>query len=61
MKNKRVVITGIGIVSSIGMDKKEVVENLMNGQHGISNIKSFNTDKFISQIGGEVKNGSVAK
>lgn len=56
LKNKRVVITGIGIVSSIGMDKKEVVENLMNGQHGISNIKSFNTDKFISQIGGEVKN-----
>jgi len=52
---KRVVITGLGVVSSIGIGWKEFWENLLLGKSGISPIASFNTDKHFTHNGGEVK------
>ena len=54
--NRRVVITGLGVVSSIGIGQKEFWKNLIAGKSGISKIGLFDTSKFERHYGGEVKN-----
>ena len=56
MLRKRVVITGIGVVSPIGIGKEEYWEALTNGKPGISKITLFDASQFPTQIAGEVKN-----
>lgn len=56
MSNKRVVITGLGVVSSIGIGWKEFWENLLKGKSGISPVTSFDTTNHSTHNGGEVKN-----
>ncbi len=53
--NKRVVITGLGVISSIGIGWKEFWEGLLKGRSGISEISSFDTSKHFTHRGGEVK------
>src|SRR6056297_2202649 len=53
--NNRVVITGLGVVSSLGMQIKEFWENIKNGKSGISHIEGFDTEGYASQIGAEIK------
>lgn len=53
MSKKRVVITGMGIVSPIGNDLNEFWNNLKVGQNGIDQISSFDTTKFDVKIAGE--------
>lgn len=53
---RRVVISGLGVVSSIGVGIEEFWENLIAGKSGISEIKSFDTSQFPIHMGGEVKN-----
>jgi len=55
-KNKRVVITGIGIISSVGIGKDEFWKNLINGKSGISKIESIDTANYPIHFGGEIKN-----
>lgn len=54
-KNKRVVITGLGVISSIGIGWKEFWKNLIAGKSGISEIASFDTISHSRRLGGEVK------
>lgn len=54
--NKRVVVTGIGVVSSIGIGKDEFWSALIQGKSGISRITSFDTAEYPTHYGGEVKN-----
>ena len=51
----RVVITGIGVISSIGIGRKNFWEALNKGTSGISRIASFDTSDFPTHNGGEVK------
>uniref|UniRef100_A0A7C3N5D8 3-oxoacyl-[acyl-carrier-protein] synthase 2 n=1 Tax=candidate division WOR-3 bacterium TaxID=2052148 RepID=A0A7C3N5D8_UNCW3 len=53
---KRVVITGIGVISSIGNNLEEFSKNLFSGKSGITKITKFDTTNFASKIAGEVKN-----
>ncbi|MFA6054465.1 MAG: beta-ketoacyl-[acyl-carrier-protein] synthase family protein [Thermodesulfovibrionales bacterium] len=53
--NKRVVITGLGVVSSIGIGWKEFWNGLLNGKSGISPVTLFDTSKHFTHNGGEVK------
>ncbi|MCF8008724.1 MAG: beta-ketoacyl-ACP synthase II [Halanaerobiales bacterium] len=53
--NNRVVITGLGVVSALGMDKEEFWENIIDGKSGISKIESFDIKEYSSQIGAEIK------
>ncbi len=53
--NNRVVITGLGVVSSIGVGKDTFWDNLINGVSGISPVKSFDTSDHFTHNGGEVK------
>jgi len=54
--NDRVVITGLGVVSSIGIGWKEFWENLLAGKSGISPVTSFDTTDHFTHNGGEVRN-----
>ena len=52
---KRVVITGMGIVSSIGNNLEEVKVSLINQKSGIVKSDTYREMGFRSQIHGEVK------
>lgn len=53
---KRVVVTGIGMVTPIGIGKEEFCRKLFSGETGIAEIKSFDTGSLPSHLGGEVGN-----
>jgi len=53
--NKRVVVTGMGVVSSIGIGKDEFWQNLIAGKSGISEVERFDTSVFPTHRAGEVK------
>jgi len=55
MSKRRVVVTGIGVVSSIGIGKDAFWKNLIAGKSGISEVESFDTSKYENHRGGEVK------
>ncbi|HUN54287.1 MAG TPA: beta-ketoacyl-[acyl-carrier-protein] synthase family protein [Smithella sp.] len=51
---ERVVITGIGMVTPLGIGKEEFCRRLFKGETGIAEIQSFDTAKFGSHLGAEV-------
>src|SRR5690348_6442718 len=51
---RRVVITGIGIISPIGIGVRAFWDNLLAGQVGVRRIASYDPSGFPSQIAGEV-------
>lgn len=53
---RRVVITGMSVISSIGIGTKENLEGLKAGKSGIARITRFDPAAFKTQIAGEVKN-----
>ena len=58
---RRVVITGLGIVSPVGNTIESAWDNLVNGRSGIGPITRFDASDFNSQIAGEVKDFDVSK
>ena len=52
--DRRVVVTGIGIISPIGIGSKVFWENLLAGQIGVKPVASFDPSGLPSQIAGEV-------
>lgn len=58
---RRVVVTGLGVVSSIGIGKDEFWRNLIAGKSGISNISEFYSSSYVPQRGGVVKNFKTTK
>lgn len=60
MNKRKVVITGLGLVTPVGIGVNNSWKNIIEGQSGISNITNFDTNNFpsafSSTIAGEVKN-----
>lgn len=56
---RRVVITGLGIVSPVGNDIDTAWDNVINGRSGIGHISRFDPADFNSHIAGEVKGFDV--
>ena len=52
----RVVITGIGMVTPIGIGKEEFWQSLIQGKSGIDKISYFDTSEYPTKIAAEVKN-----
>ena len=52
---RRVVITGLGIVSPVGNDIATAWDNIVNGRSGIGRITRFDPSAFNAHIAGEVK------
>lgn len=55
MSKRRVVVTGLGIVSPVGNDVDTAWANLLAGQSGISALTKFDSSTFVCQIAGEVR------
>lgn len=53
--HRRVVITGLGCVSSLGIGKDEFWKNLVAGKNGISRIEYFDTSDYDRHFAGEIK------
>jgi 3-oxoacyl-[acyl-carrier-protein] synthase II len=53
--DRRVVITGLGVVTPIGNDLETFWRNLRNGVSGIGRIQAFDTSAFDCQIAGEIR------
>ena len=56
MEKKRVVITGLGLLTPVGNRKEETWKALISGRSGIERIKDFDAADYPSQIAGEIKN-----
>lgn len=54
-QRRRVVITGMGVTSSLGHDPATFYDNLLAGKSGVSVIERFPTDGYSTQIAGEIK------
>jgi 3-oxoacyl-[acyl-carrier-protein] synthase II len=57
--NQRVFVTGVGVVSSIGLGREEFFDALAKGRSGISQVESFNAQPLGREFAGEVKGFSV--
>jgi len=57
----RVVVTGLGIISSLGLGIKDFWKNLLAGKSGISPIETFDHSKYDRHLAGEIKNFDVSK
>lgn len=57
---RRVVITGLGIVSPVGNDLTTAWDNIVNGRSGISRISRFDPSAITTHIAGEVKDFDVS-
>jgi len=56
MSKRRVVVTGLGLITPVGIGVAESWANIINGQSGIGKITKFDCSTFPSQVAGEVKN-----
>ncbi len=52
--SRRVVVTGMGLVTPLGIGRKAFASNLFDGDCGIRAIQGFDTTPFKSHLGGEV-------
>jgi 3-oxoacyl-[acyl-carrier-protein] synthase II len=55
LSRRRVVVTGLGIISPVGNGVPEAWKNIVSGTSGIARITRFDPSPFSSQIAGEVK------
>lgn len=51
---KRIVITGIGVISSVGTDKETFWSNIINGVSGIKPVSLFDVSRYRSKLAGEI-------
>jgi 3-oxoacyl-[acyl-carrier-protein] synthase II len=61
LTKRRVVITGLGIVSPVGVGVAQAWQNIVAGQSGITRITRFDPTDFACQIAGEVKNFDITQ
>lgn len=59
MNKRRVVVTGLGVVSPVGVGVKTAWANIIAGKSGISQITKFDASAFTTTIAGEVKDFNV--
>jgi len=59
--NRRVVVTGMGIVSPIGNDLASSWDSIVNGRSGIGPITHFDASTFTTRIAGEVRDFDVTR
>ena len=53
--NRRVVITGLGLITPIGIGIEQTWESLCNGRSGVAEITRFDTTDYQTEIAAEVK------
>ncbi|MDO4433964.1 MAG: beta-ketoacyl-ACP synthase II [Alysiella sp.] len=61
MKQRRVVITGLGQISPVGNDVESAWQNLLAGKSGIGKITRFDASDLTCQVAGEVKDFDIGQ
>jgi 3-oxoacyl-[acyl-carrier-protein] synthase II len=61
MNSRRIVVTGLGMISPLGNTVEDSWQSLVAGNSGISAIESFDSAAFATQIAGQVKNFDVTQ
>jgi 3-oxoacyl-[acyl-carrier-protein] synthase II len=61
MSKRRVVLTGVGVITPVGNNIKDFWESLVNGKTGVDRLKAFDPNPFNSQIAAEVKDFDATK
>ena len=61
MSERRVVVTGIGVVSPVGNDKDTLWKNLTEGRSGLRRYEAFDSSIYDCKIAGEVRDFDPAK
>ena len=61
MESRRVVVTGVGLVTPVGNDAEITWQNLLAGRNGITRITRFDTEKQLVKIAGEIKDFDPAQ
>ncbi|MBR4833431.1 MAG: beta-ketoacyl-ACP synthase II [Thermoguttaceae bacterium] len=59
--SRRVVVTGIGLVTPLGSDVETVWKRLLNGESGVGRITLFDASNFATQIAAEVKDWDISE
>ena len=60
MDNRRVVVTGYGVLSCVGNDVPTFWDALVNGRCGIGEITRFDTSAYRTHIAGEIKDLDIS-
>jgi 3-oxoacyl-[acyl-carrier-protein] synthase II len=61
VSRRRVVVTGLGIVSPVGNTVQEAWSNVLAGKSGVGRVTRFDASRIASKIAGEVKNFDVTQ
>ncbi len=61
MSKRRVVVTGLGAITPVGIGVSETWKNIVAGKSGITRISKFDPSAFACQVAGEVKGFDVAQ
>ena len=61
MSRRRVVVTGLGIVSPVGNTVHEAWSNILAGKSGVGRVTRFDPSRIASKVAGEVKNFDVSQ
>ncbi|WP_303905857.1 beta-ketoacyl-ACP synthase II [Thiohalomonas denitrificans] len=61
MAKRRVVVTGLGMVSPVGLSVKESWENIVAGKSGIGPIEHFDVSAFSTRFGGSVRGFDITQ
>ena len=56
MNKRRVVVTGMGAITPIGIGVDEFWKGLLEGRNGVGPITKFDASKFDTQFAAEIKN-----
>lgn len=60
MSRRRVVVTGLGMVTSVGHDVKQTWDAILNGRSGIAPIDKFDASAFATRISGSIRNLDIS-
>lgn len=61
MNKRRVVVTGMGMVSPVGLNVKETWQNILAGVSGVGVVEDFDTTEYTTKIWAKVKNFDIEK
>lgn len=61
MTKRRVVITGLGVISPVGLTAEESWRNILDGKSGITPITTFDVSAFKTQFSGSVKDFDITQ
>lgn len=61
MKQRRVVVTGLGIISPLGLDVESTWYGIIDGRSGITSIDTFDVSRFPTKFGGPIRDFDVTQ